>query len=245
MEIKVSDLHKSFGENYVLRGVDLTIEKGKSTVIIGGSGSGKSVLLKHLIGLYKPDSGSVFIDGQDICLLKEKDLYPIRKRFGMIFQSGALLNSLSVEDNVALGLREHEMASEKEIMRIVNEKLELVKLADKGKQMPTVLSGGMRKRVAIARALTMNPEIILYDEPTAGLDPPMADNIDNLILELNDNLIMTSVVVTHDMASVFKIADYIYMIYEGKIIEKGTIEDFKKSDKIEVKEFISRENTII
>lgn len=240
MEIAVSDLHKSFNHNYVLQGINFRAEKGSITVVIGGSGSGKSVLLKHLIGLLKPDKGAILVDNEDIVAMSEKQLFLIRRRFGMIFQSGALLNSLNVGDNVALGLREHRLGSESEIEKTVQEKLDLVKLGDKLNEMPANLSGGMRKRVAIARALTMNPEIILYDEPTAGLDPPMAENVDALILELNRQLDITSIVVTHDMASVFKLADMIHMIHDGKIIESGTAAEFRGSQNPFVQEFIAR-----
>lgn len=240
MQIKADKIYKSFGKNEVLKGISLDIAKGKITMIIGGSGTGKSVLLKHLCGLIKPDKGHVFIDETDITRLSERELFPIRRKMGMIFQSGGLLASLNVADNIALGLREHRIASPQKIKEIVKEKLSLVELDGKEEVMPANLSGGMRKRVSIARALTLNPEIILYDEPTAGLDPPMSENIDNLIKDLNKKMGVTSVVVTHDLISIFNIADFVYMLYQGQIIFAGTPNELRSSSNPQVKEFISR-----
>jgi len=241
MDIKVRDLYKSFGSNDVLRGVSLDIAPGKITVVLGGSGTGKTVLLKHLVGILRPDSGSILVDGQDITGLKEQDLLPIRMRIGLIFQGGALLNSLNVYENVSLGLREHRMAPEKEIRRIVQEKLDLMGLGDRLREMPSNLSGGMRKRVAIARTLTMQPEAILYDEPTTGLDPPRAGRVDNLIREMSQKTGVTSVVVTHDLITAFTLADVICFIHEGKIEESGSPAEFRRSSNPIVQAFIARE----
>jgi len=240
MEIEVRNLHKRFGRNAVLRGIDLSIPAGKITVIVGGSGSGKSVLLKHLTGLIRPDRGEVLVDGRDIARLPESALFPLRQRIAMIFQSGGLLGSLSVGENVALGLVEHKLAPPEKIQEIVREKLALVHLERKEKEMPANLSGGMRKRVSIARALTLNPELILYDEPTAGLDPPMAETIDDLILELARDLKVTTVVVTHDLISIFKLADTINMLHQGHIIESSSPEAILRSSNPIVQEFIKR-----
>jgi phospholipid/cholesterol/gamma-HCH transport system ATP-binding protein len=240
MEIKVQDLHKSFGSNRVLRGVSLDIPPGKITVVLGGSGTGKSVLLRHLVGILRPDSGRILVDGEDITTMSERDLLSVRMRIGLIFQGGALLNSLSVYENVALGLKEHRMASEKEIERIVKEKLDLMGLGDRLDEMPPNLSGGMRKRVAIARTLTMRPETILYDEPTAGLDPPRAGRVDALIREMSVKTNVTSVLVTHDLISAFGLADIIYFMHEGKVEASGTPDEFRKSPSPIVQAFINR-----
>jgi phospholipid/cholesterol/gamma-HCH transport system ATP-binding protein len=240
MEIKVRDLRKSFNTNQVLRGVDLDAPPGKITVVLGGSGSGKTVLLKHLMGLLRPDSGSVLIDGKDITRMRERDLLPIRMHMGFIFQAGSLLNSLTVYDNVALGLREHRLGSEKEIRRIVMEKLDLFGLGDRAGEMPANLSGGMRKRVAIARELTMNPQAILYDEPTADLDPPRANRVDNVIRDMSRRIGVSTVLVTHDLVSAFTLADRIYFLHEGRMIESGTPEEFRGSPNEIIQNFIAR-----
>ncbi len=240
MEIGVRNLYKSFGENHVLRGLNLTIPEGEVTVIVGGSGSGKSVLLKHLTGLMRPDTGEILIDGRDITHLPESVLFSLRQRIAMIFQSGGLLASLTVGENVGLGLVEHRLAPRPEIPGIVAEKLAVVRLEGKENEMPANLSGGMRKRVSIARALTLSPELILYDEPTAGLDPPMAEAIDDLILELAHHLKVTSVVVTHDLLSIFKLADTVNMLHDGRIIESAPPEEFKASENEIVQNFIRR-----
>jgi phospholipid/cholesterol/gamma-HCH transport system ATP-binding protein len=240
MDIRVTNLVKRFKNNHVLRGLHLEIKQGKITVIIGGSGTGKSVLLKLLLGLLSPDEGAILVNGQDITKLSESALYPIRRQFGMIFQTGGLLNSLTVGENVALGLREHRLVPHEQIAQVVHEKLALVDLADKENEMPAILSGGMRKRVSIARALTLNPRVILYDEPTAGLDPPMAENIDSLILNLNQQFGVTSVVVTHDMISAFKLAHTVNMLHEGRIIASGSPADFQKSHEPIIHDFIKR-----
>jgi len=237
--IEIIDLYKSFGRKEVLRGVNLFIEKGESMVIIGGSGSGKSVLLKHIIGLLRPDKGSVFIEGLDITKLNEKNLYKVRKKFGMLFQGAALFDSLKVWENVSFFLMRHRGISEKKAREIAKEKLRLVGLVGVEDLMPSELSGGMRKRVGLARAIAHDPEILLYDEPTTGLDPIMADAINDLIIDLKKKLNVTSVAITHDMHSAYKIGDKIAMLYEGKIIEVGTPEEIKNSSNPIVHQFIT------
>jgi phospholipid/cholesterol/gamma-HCH transport system ATP-binding protein len=237
--IEIVDLYKSFGQKEVLRGVNLFIEKGQSMVIIGGSGSGKSVLLKHIIGLLRPDKGSVFIEGLDITKLNEKNLYKVRKKFGMLFQGAALFDSLKVWENVSFFLMRHRGISEKKAKEIAIEKLRLVGLVGIEDLMPSELSGGMRKRVGLARAIAHDPEILLYDEPTTGLDPIMADAINDLIIDLKKKLNVTSVAITHDMHSAYKIGDRIAMLYEGKIIEVGTPEEIKNSSNPIVRQFIT------
>mgnify|MGYP000169499084 CR=1 FL=1 len=237
--IEIIDLYKSFGRKEVLRGVNLFIEKGESMVIIGGSGSGKSVLLKHIIGLLRPDKGSVFIEGLDITKLNEKNLYKVRKKFGMLFQGAALFDSLKVWENVSFFLMRHRGISEKKAREIAKEKLRLVGLVGVEDLMPSELSGGMRKRVGLARAIAHDPEILLYDEPTTGLDPIMADAINDLIIDLKKKLNVTSVAITHDMHSAYKIGDKIAMLYEGKIIEVGTPEEIRNSSNPIVHQFIT------
>lgn len=237
--IEVKELVKIFDGRRVLDGVNLTIYKGETMVIMGGSGCGKSTLLRHIIGSYLPDSGSIFIKGKDITTLKESEFDKIRKRFGMVFQNAALFDSMSVKDNIALALREHTKLAEDIIKIMVKMKLELVGLRGFEHLMPSQLSGGMRKRVGLARAIAMDPEIVFYDEPTAGLDPIVAGVVDKLILDLSRKLQITSVVVTHDMQSVFSIADRIAMLYKGKVIAEGTSEEIKSSKDPRVIQFIS------
>jgi len=231
------DLHKSFGENYVLKGVNLEIFDGETIVIIGKSGCGKSVLLKHIMGILKPDRGKIYVDELDISSSKN-NIFEIRKKFGLVFQSAALFDSLTVAENVIIGLVEHKKMKMDDMLKIAKEKLELVGLKGVENFKPAELSGGMRKRVGIARALALDPEYILYDEPTTGLDPIMADKINMLIIDLKERLKKTTVVVTHDMHSAFKIGDRICMLNEGKIIFDGTPEELLKSKIKEVKEFI-------
>lgn len=237
--IKIEDLYKSFGDKKVLRGVNLGVEPGESMVVIGGSGSGKSVLIKHIIGLLKPDRGRVVIKGVDISSLKERELYEVRRNFGMLFQGAALFDSLTVWENVAFTLLRHAKISAEEARSIASAKLRLVGLSGVEDLMPSELSGGMRKRVGLARAIAHEPEIILYDEPTTGLDPIMADAINDLIIELRERLHVTSVTITHDMKSAYKIADRIAMLYEGKIIEVGSSEEIKNTSNPVVKQFIT------
>ncbi len=238
VKIEVVDLHKSFDNNHVLRGVNLAVRKGESMVVIGGSGVGKSVLIKCIIGLLKPDSGSIGVDGQEITSLKEASLYEIRKKFGMLFQAGALFDSLSVWENVGFGLKQHSSLSVEEIKAIAVEKLRLLGLRNVEDLMPSELSGGMRKRVSLARAIAMEPEILLYDEPTTGLDPIMADAINDLIVQMRKKLRVTSIAITHDMVSAYKIADRIAMLYEGRIIEVGTPKQIRESSNAIVQQFI-------
>ncbi len=237
--IKIDNLHKSFGENKVLDGVNLEIEKGETIVIIGRSGCGKSVLLKHIIGLLRPDQGQIFIDGEDVTSYTNEKLFKLRQRCGMLFQASALFDSMTVEENVGLGLREHRLLPENEIKEKIREKLKLVGLSGVEEVMPAELSGGMKKRVGLARAIAMDPEFVLYDEPTTGLDPIMADAINDLIISLRNKLSITSIAVTHDIVSASKIADRIAMLYQGKIIFVGTPDEIKKSDNALVHQFIT------
>jgi len=236
--ILVKNLFKQFEDHRVLNGVNLTVEKGETMVIMGGSGCGKSVLLKLIIGLLEPDKGEIWIDGKETTNLTEKQMDEVRKRFGMVFQSAALFDSLTVGENVGFGISRHTDKTREQIAHLVAEKLELVGLSDTEDVMPVDLSGGMRKRVSLARAISMEPEIILYDEPTTGLDPVMATGINHLIAELHDKLQVTSLVVTHDMQSAFSIGTRMAMMYEGKIIEEGTPEDFRQSTEPVVKQFL-------
>jgi phospholipid/cholesterol/gamma-HCH transport system ATP-binding protein len=237
--IKCVGLHKAFGEKQVLTGVDLQIKKGESMVVIGGSGSGKSVLLKHILRLLEPDMGTVYVDDIDVSSLRAKELYSMRGKFGMLFQGAALFDSLSVWENVCFThLRSHRLSKAK-IRVIATEKLRLVGLVGVEDLMPSELSGGMRKRVGLARAISYDPDVILYDEPTTGLDPIMADAINDLIIEMKEKLSVTSVTITHDMQSAYKIADRIAMLYEGKIIEIGTPDEIKRSDNPFVRQFVT------
>lgn len=237
--IEIVNLHKAFNASPILDGVTLSIERGESIVVIGQSGCGKSVLLKHLIRLLKPDRGAVRFDGQDLADLSFRQLVAARRRFGMLFQSAALFDSLSVADNVGLGLKESRRYSSNEIAEIVHTKLEMVGLSSAAEKFPSELSGGMRKRVGLARAIATDPEVLLYDEPTTGLDPITSDVINDLIKELNDRLHVTSVAVTHDMTSAFKIADRIVMLYRGRIEFDGTPEETRQTDNGVVRQFIS------
>jgi phospholipid/cholesterol/gamma-HCH transport system ATP-binding protein len=238
VKIEVVNLHKSFGNNHVLRGVNLEVRNGESMVVIGGSGVGKSVLIKCIIGLVRPDSGSIRVDGQAITSLNEKSLNEIRKKFGMLFQAGALFDSLSVWENVGFGLKQHTSLGNEEIKAIAVDKLRLVGLRHVEDLMPSELSGGMRKRVSLARAIAMEPEILLYDEPTTGLDPIMADVINDLIVQMRKKLEVTSIAITHDMVSAYKIADRIAMLYQGEIIEVGTPQQNRESGNAIVQQFI-------
>jgi len=237
--IKVEDLIRTFGQRRVLDGVSLEIYEGETFVIMGGSGCGKSTLLRHLIGALKPDSGRVFIKDKDITGISEQELDIIKKRFGMLFQSAALLDSLTVEENVGLPLKEHTKLARDIIRIMVKMKLSLVGLRGFEHHMPAELSGGMKKRVGLARAIAMDPDIVFYDEPTAGLDPVVGAVIDKLILDLSKKLLITSVVVTHDMQSVFRIADRIAMLHKGKILQIGSPEEIKNSSNQIVRQFIS------
>lgn len=238
--IEIKNLKKSFGSKEVLRGVNLTIEDGITLVIIGRSGCGKSVLLKHIIGLLKPDEGEVLIEGNDIAKMDQKELYEIRKRFGFLFQGAALFDSMDVEENIGLALKENTNMSKSEIADVVVEKLELVGLPGTQNMKPADLSGGMKKRVSLARSLATNPEYILYDEPTTGLDPVMSDQIDDLIQDLSKKLKVTSIVVTHDIFSVYDIADVVAMMHEGKIYFIGTPKELTTTDDKLIRDFLNR-----
>ena len=237
--IKLIDVYKSFGKQKVLDGLNLEIEDGKTTVIIGKSGGGKSVLLKHIIGLLKPDSGRVFIDDVDIAKLNDKELNEVRKKFGMLFQDAALFDSMNVGENVAFPLREHTKKKEDEIEEIVRERLKAVGLSGVENKMPSELSGGMRKRVGLARAVAMLPQIVLFDEPTTGLDPIMTEAINELIINTQKNFNLTCIVISHDIQSIFEVGHKIAMLYEGKIIEYGTPEEIRKSDNPVLTQFLS------
>lgn len=237
--IELINVHKSFGSNHVLRGVNLKVDKGEGMVVIGGSGSGKSVLLKHIIGILKPDEGNVVIEGKDITKLSENELYEIRRKFGMLFQMSALFDSMRVWENVGFSMLRHEKMNEKDVKSLAVEKLKLVGLVNVETLMPSELSGGMKKRVGLARAIAHEPEILLYDEPTTGLDPIMADAINDLILEMKRKLAVTSVAITHDMNSAYKIADRIAMLYEGKIQDVGSPDEIKNTENPVVKQFIT------
>ena len=237
--ISVENLSKSFNGNPVLSNLSLQVSKGESLVIIGQSGCGKSVLLKHIMKLLRPDQGKVVIDGKNIFELNFMKTNEIRKRIGILFQSAALFDSLTVEENVGLGLKESRLYGKNEIENIVNEKLEQVGLTNQNKKYPAELSGGMRKRVGLARAISSNPEILLYDEPTTGLDPITADIINNMIVNLNKKLHVTSITVTHDMVSAYKIASRMVMLYHGRIQFDGSPDEIKNSTDPIVKQFIS------
>jgi phospholipid/cholesterol/gamma-HCH transport system ATP-binding protein len=238
--IEIKNLKKRFGKNEVLRGVDLIINKGETLVVIGKSGCGKSVLLKHIIGLLRPDEGELFFEGVDIVKMKMKEVYKIRSKFGFLFQGAALFDSMTVAENVGLGLKENTKMNQKEIDDVVANKLELVGLPGIQKMKPADLSGGMKKRVSLARSLATNPEYILYDEPTTGLDPVMSDAIDELIKELSDRLKVTSIVVTHDIFSVYSVADRVAMMEDGKIYFHGTPKQLVESTDPVIKNFLNR-----
>lgn len=238
--IDISNVFKSFGTNQVLRGVDLEIGTGETFAIIGQSGCGKSVLLKHIIGLMQPDRGEVTVDGKVVNELPEKELYALRTRFGFLFQSAALFDSMTVAENVALGLVENTNLPRTDISRIVGEKLEMVGLPGIEHLKPSELSGGMRKRVGLARALATDPDYLLYDEPTTGLDPVMSNQIDELIADLSQRLTVTSIVVTHDMFSVYEIAHRVAMLHEGRVYFTGTPDELRASTDPVVRDFLDR-----
>lgn len=239
--IAVRNLVKAFDGRRVLEDISLDIYEGETFVIMGGSGSGKSTLLRHMTGAIMPDAGKVFIGNRDLTSLSTDEKEKTKRRFGMCFQSAALLDSMSVEENVGLPLREHTNLDAKVINILVKMKLSLVGLQGFEKYMPSMLSGGMRKRAGLARAIAMDPEIIFYDEPTAGLDPIVCSVIDKLILDLNKKLHLTSIVVTHNMESVFRIADRVAMLYRGRLLQVGTREEIRNSDNPIVQQFIKGE----
>lgn len=237
--ISIQDINKHFGDHQVLRGIHFDVEEGETLVIMGGSGCGKSTLLRILIGLLEPTEGKVVMFGQDMAHATDDEQNEIRKKFGMLFQGAALFNSLSVGDNVALPLKEHTQLDDEIIRIIVKVKLELVGLTGFESLKPYQVSGGMKKRVALARAIALDPKIVFYDEPGAGLDPITASVIDHLIMDLSKKLKMTSVVVTHEMKSAFRIADRMVVLEKGKIVAQGTPEEIKKSDHPYVNQFIN------
>lgn len=231
--IEARDLQKSFGPNPVLRGASLRVETGEAVVIIGRSGGGKSILLKHLIGLIRPDAGEVLVDGQSLTGLTERELLPVRRKFGMLFQGAALFDSLTVAENVGFVLRQSRQWTDEQIRLKVAEALEMVDLSGTESKKPAELSGGMRKRVGLARAIVYKPEVILYDEPTTGLDPIVADSIDLLIMRICQRLKVTSIAVTHDMRSASRIGQRILMLHEGRIYVSGTPQEiFNSTDPI-------------
>jgi phospholipid/cholesterol/gamma-HCH transport system ATP-binding protein len=236
--IELQNLYKSFDGRQVLRDMSLDVEQGESLVIVGGSGTGKSVTLKHIIGLLRPDRGRVIIDGNDITIMKDVELNRFRRRFGMSFQEGALFDSMSVFENIAFPLRRHTTMSEAEIRARVEECLEDVHLPNVEKKRPSELSGGMRRRVGFARAISLKPEILLFDEPTTGLDPVISDVVAELIVEMDQKLGTTTVTITHDMKVAFKIADRVAMLFDGQIVEEGTPETFQASQNPIVRQFI-------
>jgi len=237
--INLQGLYKNFGDHRVLDGLDLKINTGETCVIIGRSGCGKSVLLKHIVGIMKPDKGRVFVDEKEVETLREKELSSLRLKISLVFQGGALFDSMTVAENVGFGLIEHEHFPTKELLERIEDSLALVGLHGIGGLMPSELSGGMKKRVALARAICIKPQIMLYDEPTTGVDPITADSINDLIIDLHDKLNVTSVVVTHDMTSAYKIGDRIAMMYRGKIIGDGTPKEIQNSDNPIVHQFIN------
>lgn len=242
--IEIIDLKKSFGDNSVLNGVNLTIRRGETLVVLGGSGCGKTVLLKHMIGLLRPDEGKVIVNGVDISHAPRKELYRIRRKIGMVFQGSALFDSLTVAENVGLSLRGHTSLSPEEVLETVKEKLALVGLKGVEDIKPAELSGGMKKRVALARAIAMDPEYVLYDEPTTGSDPILAGQINRMILALKERLDIASVVVTHDLVNASKVADRMAMLHDGRITFDGAPEEFKASKEPTVRQFVEGSSLI-
>ncbi len=236
--IKIRGLTKRLGRKQVLDGLDLDIQTGETIVVLGPSGTGKSVLLKHIIGLMTPDKGSIQVDDDELIGMKERELNEVRKRFGMLFQGAALFDSMTVGENVGLSLREHLRMSEQDIHKRVTERLEWVGLKGVEEVKPASLSGGMRKRAGLARAIVMDPQVILYDEPTTGLDPIMSDVINQLIRSLQQRMGVTSVVVTHDMTSAYKVADRMAMLYGGKVVFTGTVDEVRTTKDPLMRQFI-------
>jgi phospholipid/cholesterol/gamma-HCH transport system ATP-binding protein len=236
--ISMQHVDKTLGGRKVLDDMSVDVARGEAVVIVGGSGVGKSVTLKHIIGLMRPDRGKVVIDGEDIGTMTPKELNRFRRKFGMSFQEGALFDSMSVFENIAFPLRRHTKFSEQEIRARVDECLDLVHLDNVGSKRPSELSGGMRRRVGFARAISLKPEILLFDEPTTGLDPVISDVIAELIVEMDETLNTTTVTITHDMKVAFKIADRVAMLYNGRIVEEGTPETFQQSQNPIVRQFI-------
>jgi phospholipid/cholesterol/gamma-HCH transport system ATP-binding protein len=236
--ISLQHLYKAFNGRPVLRDMSIDIQQGESLVIVGGSGTGKSVTLKHIIGLMQPDSGHVYVEGQDLCCMKPMEMNRFRRRFGMAFQEGALFDSMSVFENIAFPLRRHTDLSEEQIRTRVEQCLDQVHLEGVENKRPAELSGGMRRRVGFARAISLQPAILLFDEPTTGLDPVISDVIADLILEMDSKLNVTTVTITHDMKVAFKIADRVAMLFQGQIVEEGTPYEFQQSQNPIVQQFI-------
>src|SRR5580704_14265656 len=236
--IETRFLRKTFRTQTVLDGLSFRIENGESVAIVGRSGGGKSVLLKHLIGLLQPDSGEVMVDSESIGRMTERQLLRVRRKFGMVFQGAALFDSMTVEENVAFGLRRHEHFTEAEIAKRVCAALEMVDLPGTQKRMPSELSGGMRKRVGLARAIIYEPQFVLYDEPTTGLDPIVSDSIDKLIIRVRDQFKVTSVVVTHDMRSAQRVGNHVMLLHNKKIYAHGTPEEFFSSQDPIIRQFV-------
>jgi phospholipid/cholesterol/gamma-HCH transport system ATP-binding protein len=241
--IELRNVHKAFGKQIVLNGVDFQVREGETVALLGPSGTGKSVLLKHVIGLIKPDVGEIFVDGKDVCRLKRKELSALRSHIGYVFQNGALFDSMNVFENVRLGITDEDKYQDLEYcQQRVAECIRLVNLpADTIEKFPAQLSGGMRKRVGIARAIAGNPKYLLYDEPTSGLDPVNADIIDGLVQRLDHELGVTSVMVTHDVRGAFRVADRLALLSEGKIVMQGTPQEFLDSKNPKVREFLERD----
>jgi phospholipid/cholesterol/gamma-HCH transport system ATP-binding protein len=238
VHIRVADVHKSYGDNHVLRGVDLLAYEGLINVVIGGSGAGKTVLMRQVIGLEKPDAGQIFIDGEDIVPLGEVKMGPVRRKFGMVFQHAALFDSMTVFDNVAFPLREHTRLGRREIRTRVLDKLSILGLEGAEERFPSDISGGMKKRVGVARALILEPKILIYDEPTTGLDPIAARNVDELIRETADKFDVTSFVISHDMTTTFTVGHYISLLHEGRIRMTGVPQEIISSTDPEVIRFL-------
>src|SRR5258708_31139024 len=237
--IEVKELYKSFAGFAVLKGINLKMMEGTTTVVLGGSGRGKAVLMKHIMGIFKPDRGRVIVDGQDVSVMGRQELSRVRERMGMVFQSSALFDPMTVGDNVAFPLREHSKLSEPEIRAKVKEKLAVVDLHDVEEKYPAELSGGMRKRVALARAIVREPKIVLYDEPTTGLDPLTTESVDEMIIHARERLSVTTVVISHDIGSAFHIGDHIAMINEGRIVEEGTPAEVRRTQEPHTKQFLA------
>jgi phospholipid/cholesterol/gamma-HCH transport system ATP-binding protein len=239
MPIHFKGLHKRFGDKHVLRGVDVEVRDGECFFVIGSSGVGKSVLIKHLIGLLRPDSGEIWLEGEEVSRFEEARMYPVRKKCAMVFQHSTLFDSMTCAENVALPLRKHQALSMSEALSEAHQLLEKVKMRDFADRFPSELGDGMKKRVAIARALTLSPRYVLFDEPTTSLDPVSARRVDQLIRELSDSLGVTSIVVSHDLTSIFSIADRIVMLYKGRVKLVGTPADFRESSDGVIQQFIN------
>lgn len=240
--VRIAEVSKSFNGNEVLKGVSLCFPRGANTVVMGPSGCGKTVMLKHIIGLMKPDRGEVWFEDERVDVLSERDLAPVRQRFGFLFQHGALFDSLSVRENIAFPLVEHTKLSKQQRLERVRYVLSMVGLADALEKMPAELSGGQRKRIALARAIVLDPKVILYDEPTTGLDPIRAAVISELMLKLQRELKTTSIVVTHDLTSAFAVADEMVMLYDGQVVKTGKPQEFRDSEEPRVQQFIRGES---